>query len=100
MGGLRRGSTVPKARAFYVALGSRLSAARVKAELTQQDVADALGMTRAAVSNVEQGNTGLPVHRLVEWTELLCVKLDKIVASSRTMWPPAFGPGSHRRRGK
>jgi transcriptional regulator with XRE-family HTH domain len=79
MGGLRRGSTVPKARAFYVALGANLTKSRTAAELTQQDVADALGLTRAAVSNVEQGNTGLPVHRLVEWTELLCVKLDKVV---------------------
>jgi hypothetical protein len=42
-------------------------------------VAYALGLTRAAVSNVEQGNTGLPVHRLVEWTVLLCVKLGTIV---------------------
>jgi DNA-binding XRE family transcriptional regulator len=79
MGGLRGGSTVPSARAFYVALGANLSRARERAELTQQDVADALGMTRAAVSNVEQGNTGLPVHRLVEWTALLCVKLGTIV---------------------
>jgi transcriptional regulator with XRE-family HTH domain len=79
MGGLRGGSTVPSARAFYVALGANLSRARERAELTQQDVADALGLTRAAVSNVEQGTTGLPVHRLVEWTALLCVKLWTIV---------------------
>ena len=79
MGGLRRGSTVPKARAFYVAMGASLARARVRAELTQQDVADALGMTRAAVCNVEQGNTGLPVHRLVEWAEVLCVQLWRII---------------------
>ncbi|MDE2102689.1 MAG: helix-turn-helix transcriptional regulator [Patescibacteria group bacterium] len=79
MGGLRRGSTVPASRDFYVALGANLSRARVRAELTQQDVADELGMTRAAVCNVEQGNTGLPVHRLVEWAAVLCVKLGTII---------------------
>ena len=79
VGGLRRGSTVPSARRFYVALGANLARARIAAELTQQDVADSLGMTRAAVCNVEGGLQGMPVHRLVEWSELLCVKLGTIV---------------------
>ena len=79
MGGLRRGSTVPSARRFYVALGENLMRARVSAELTQQDVGDSLGMTRAAVSLVEHGRSAMPVHRLVEWSELLCVKLGTIV---------------------
>lgn len=79
MGGLRRGSTVPRSRRFYRALGANLADARVRAELSQQDVADSLGMTRAAVCNVELGNNGMPVHRLVEWAELLCVKVEKII---------------------
>lgn len=79
MGGLRRGSTVPHERGFYVALGANLSRARVRAELSQQDVGETLGMTRAAVSLVENGRSGLPVHRLVEWCDLLCVKLGTIV---------------------
>ena len=79
MGGLRSGSTVPSQSDFYRALGANLARVRTRAGLTQQDVADGLECSRSFVCLVETGRSAMPIHRLVEWCELLCVKLGAVV---------------------
>lgn len=46
------------------AVGRRLRLARKLVELTQQDVADAAGVSRSMVALIEQGAHGVDVYRL------------------------------------
>jgi transcriptional regulator with XRE-family HTH domain len=45
-------------------MGERIRRARVAAGLQQQDLADAIGLTRTSVSNIERGKQGLSVDLL------------------------------------
>ena len=51
-------------------LGLRLRAARENCELTQQDVADALGLPRPAISQIESGNRSVSTLELAQFAEL------------------------------
>ena len=50
--------------AFYRELGRRVAARRTARRLTQFDVAEAIGSSRASVANIEAGRQGLQVHQL------------------------------------
>lgn len=50
---------------FYQQLGSRIRDARKAVGLTQAELADAAGLTRASVANIEAGRQKVLVHHLV-----------------------------------
>ena len=52
-------------RALYRWLGARIRSLRQDQQLTQADLADAVGMTRASLANVEAGRQRSLVHTLV-----------------------------------
>lgn len=47
---------------FYLDFGRRVRAARVTSGLTQQGLADALGLTRSSVANIEAGRQRVLLH--------------------------------------
>ncbi|HEX5566724.1 MAG TPA: helix-turn-helix transcriptional regulator [Streptomyces sp.] len=56
---------------LYAALGQRLLAARRRRGVTQQELADAVGLTRASVANIEAGNQRIQVHTLIAAAQAL-----------------------------
>jgi transcriptional regulator with XRE-family HTH domain len=50
--------------AFYRELGRRVAARRAARRLTQVDIAEAIGSSRASIANIEAGRQGLQVHQL------------------------------------
>lgn len=49
---------------MYQELGRRARSARRKAGLTQQEVADRIGLSRTSVTNIERGNQQILLHML------------------------------------
>lgn len=59
--------------------GSRLQSAREAAGLTQEQVADALGLHAAAVSQIERGRREPKVHLAKRLADAVGVPLDSLV---------------------
>jgi transcriptional regulator with XRE-family HTH domain len=65
--------------ALYRLIGERVKARRLALEMSQSQLADAIGMLRTSISNIEAGRQKTPIHVLykicgvlgVEATELL-----------------------------
>jgi transcriptional regulator with XRE-family HTH domain len=56
---------------FYLALGRNIRRARERARLTQGQLADAIGLSRTSVTNLECGRQTLQVHVLAHLSEVL-----------------------------
>ncbi|MEM7667323.1 MAG: helix-turn-helix transcriptional regulator [Pseudomonadota bacterium] len=56
---------------LYVLFGRRVAEAREKAELTQQQLADEIGLSRASVANIEAGRQRIVLHQAIEISEAL-----------------------------
>lgn len=63
---------------FNRELGSNLRNKREKAGLTQQQVADKLGVTKVAVHQWESGKRNMYAQTLIDYCKILGVTLDEI----------------------
>lgn len=54
--------------------GQRFRAARLNADMTQEELGDALGLTRASVSNIEYGRQGVYAEDVVRAAVILGVE--------------------------
>lgn len=61
-------------RRFYEEVGRRLRQARTDADLTQQQLADKVGVSRASVANIEAGRQPFLLHVLNGFAAALEVK--------------------------
>lgn len=66
---------------FYIQLGLLIRKARVKAGLTQQQLADALLISRTSLTNIEIGNQRLLVHVLIDVANSLGTKPIQLLPS-------------------
>jgi transcriptional regulator with XRE-family HTH domain len=75
---------------FYRDLGRRIQAARDRANLTQQEVAERLlpKMTRAAVANMESGKQRVLCHTLVALSDVLRVSPTELLIAAAGERPP------------
>jgi transcriptional regulator with XRE-family HTH domain len=64
---------------FYEELGRRVAAAREKRDLSQQKLAELLGLSRTSVTNIEKGRQPVDIHVLVRIANTLGVALLKLV---------------------
>ena len=64
---------------LYAALGKRIRALRRQANLSQEDVAERVGLTRTSITNIERGRQQLQVHTLVAIAHTLGVRLDELL---------------------
>lgn len=60
-------------------IGSKIKAARVAAQLTQEQVAEALGVTRQTLSNWENGKTYPDIVSVIKMSDLYGVSLDHLL---------------------
>ena len=60
-------------------VGERIRVARVTKGLSQQNMADELGLTVASFSNIEIGVTDITITRLFEIARILQVKIENIL---------------------
>jgi len=51
---------------FYAILGQRIREARQAASLTQEELAQMVGLTRTSITNIEKGRQPVPAHLLVQ----------------------------------
>lgn len=52
--------------AFYKLVGKRIADEREKAKLTQDELAERVGLSRPSIANVEQGRQAIPLHKFFE----------------------------------
>lgn len=52
--------------AFYKWLGEQIKKARKNANLTQEDLAKQLSLSRVSVANIEKGKQKIQIHTLIE----------------------------------
>lgn len=52
--------------AFYKLVGRRIADEREKAKLTQDELAERVGLSRPSIANVEQGRQAIPLHKFFE----------------------------------
>ena len=66
----------------YKAIGKRIKIARIKKNLTQETVADKIGITPQHVSNIETGNTSVSLTTLVAIANILSVSVDNLLCDT------------------
>src|ERR1700679_1689839 len=59
---------------FYKTIGMKITSARTAAGLTQQKLAVKIGLSRAAVANIEKGRQSLLVHVIYDLVNALNLK--------------------------
>ncbi len=69
---------------FQQSVGKRIRGARIQAGLKQQDIADAVNMTRSNYQKIESGHIGVGNQTLVKLAELFGVKIDQILIDNYT----------------
>lgn len=74
-----RGTKDEREAQFNRALGHAIKERRRERELTQQQLADAVGVTRASIGNWESGRFGILVHYLPALTGALRIPVDDLV---------------------
>lgn len=62
-----------------VKLGERIRKARLLRGLSQQNMADELGITVASFSNIERGTTNMNVDRLFKISQLLSMSISELL---------------------
>lgn len=63
---------------------SFLKASREKADLTQEEIAPLLQMSRSTVSKLENGERVLKVEDLLRWLQVVQQQLNKVTPNSTT----------------
>ena len=67
---------------LYREIGLRIAHARGRAGTTQQHLANAVGLTRTSVANIEAGRQRVMVHQLVAMASALGVRVCNIIPGS------------------
>lgn len=66
----------------YKAIGKRVKIARIKADLTQEELAEKAILSLPHMSNIETGNTKLSLPMIVSLANALSVSVDELLCDS------------------
>ena len=84
-----------KHEAFFKEIGERIAQARKERGLTQQQLADALGISQQTLAHYEVGRVGVGAPMLPRLSELLDLSFDEILLGHPTVrLPGKRGPAS------
>lgn len=64
---------------FYLELGRRVRNARLHFNLTQEQLANLLSLSRTSITNIEKGKQKILAHTLVDLVEKLRVPIDELI---------------------
>ncbi len=62
----------------YKAIGKRVKIARIKADMTQERLAEAVGISPTHLSNIETGTTRVSLMTIVKLANALSVTVDDL----------------------
>lgn len=68
----------------YKAIGKRVKAARMRAGLTQEELAEKAGLSITHMSNIETGNSKLSLPMIVSLANALYVSVDELLCDCVT----------------
>lgn len=74
------GASVTQEAAFAKRIGQALARARMDAEMTQEQVSEAMGVNTETISRFERGHTAPPLFRLFELASLYGVPPETLIA--------------------
>lgn len=69
----------------YQALGANIAARREALSLTQAEVAQKIGLSRASLANIEAGRQTVALHYVYALTEALGLELAELLPAPRTL---------------
>lgn len=69
----------PKERAFFVRLGARIAELRKAQDITQLQLADALGVSQQTINSYEVARRRIPVSALPVLTRRLTISIDDLL---------------------
>ena len=84
-------NALPESAAIYREIGARIGAARRRANLTQEDLAGQIGLTRTSIVNIEKGRQKLLVHTLLSICKLLRVPATDLIRGVEQEEPASSG---------
>ena len=74
----------------YKAIGKRVRAARVHMKLSQELLAERVGLSPTHISNIETGNTKLSLPAIVHIANALKVSVDALLCDNIVVAKPVF----------
>ncbi|MEI3521810.1 MAG: helix-turn-helix transcriptional regulator [Anaerosacchariphilus sp.] len=74
----------------YRAIGKRIKIARIKADLTQERLAEAVEISPTHMSNIETGTTRVSLTAIVNLANALSVTVDDLLCDSVIQAKPQF----------
>lgn len=83
-----------KDEGFFKALGARIAQARKEHGLTQQQLADQLGIPQQTLAHYEVARARVPASMLPTLAQLLTLSLDELVGNAATRRAGKRGPTS------
>ncbi len=72
-------SMIPKEQQFFKTLGARIAQLRQEQSLTQQALADELGIAQQTLAHYEVGRLRIPVSLLPGLSELFAIPVDELL---------------------
>src|SRR5256885_1004744 len=70
-------------RQIYFAIGRKLRSARESAQLTQDQLAQRVGLTRTSITNIEQGRQKIQLHTLYAIAHALDASMDLLLPTAQ-----------------
>lgn len=74
----------------YKAIGKRIKIARIKADMTQERLAEAVELSPTHLSNIETGTTRVSLNAIVTLANALSVTVDDLLCDSVIQSKPQF----------
>ncbi|MGC1782117.1 MAG: helix-turn-helix transcriptional regulator [Acidobacteriaceae bacterium] len=72
-------------KSFYLAFGLMLAVARKKRRISQEMLAEELGLTRTSITNIEKGRQPVQLHTLYVIARLLSIDLKELLPSPQSI---------------
>lgn len=91
MGSKIKRMAIPRQRNLSRLIGRKIKEIRKERNMSQFEVAEALGISRVSVTNMEAGRSAFGIERLMEFSELFEVSVDDLIPN-KTQYKPTILP--------
>ena len=81
-------------RAFYLTFGRMLAEARRKRHISQEMLADELGLSRTSITNIEKGRQPVQLYSIYRIARLLRADVKELLPSPAVFDRPEYAQGS------